>query len=36
MIIRCVKVVYIDAIYQKVRVDSVAVNLATFIIICAL
>ncbi len=31
-ITQCVKVIYIDATYQKVRIDGVAVNLATFIV----
>jgi len=29
---RCVKVLYADATYQKVRIDGVAVDLATFIV----
>ncbi|MBO7223217.1 MAG: transposase [Kiritimatiellae bacterium] len=29
-ITQCVKVIYVDATYQKVRIDGVAVNLATF------
>ena len=31
-ITQCVKVIYVDATYQKVRIDGVAVNLATFIV----
>ena len=31
-ITQCVKVLYVDATYQKVRVDGVAVDLATFVV----